>query len=330
MSTRDKSEAARREFEKRIPPLGELFPASVTSGSSGLHAWTRQTFDTDGTRITDPNALAGTTTWMPARMPDGSTIATFPYKCWLRRACDGGNLGTVFEIIAPPATSTGSTVKILQVQSGATNAFGYPARVQQWNSTTGVLSDLSSTEVRVQEFNGVALRAGDYIDASLLLGANVSEDCYAGFLSRLYLYSYASGGGPYGQSLAFYGGQYTLGSAKIISSIAAGRYLLAGPVAVQLSGSGFIQSFQTLLNFHFDGGVASFTPVLGSLFYSDTRNIVSSGSGTVVTFTALADFTVTTATDLWIDLNIAATGSAPIFIQAVAWMSNLAIFRYQG
>jgi hypothetical protein len=72
-----------------------------------------------------------------------------------------------------------NVVHVLQVQAGAANAFGNPARIQQWNPSTGEFSDLNTTEVRVKDPNGSTYAEDDYVVA-LYLGPNTSfVDCYA-------------------------------------------------------------------------------------------------------------------------------------------------------
>lgn len=64
----------------------DVFPASITSVSSGYHAWTEQAFDTDLVRYTKVGGRTGTTSFSPARMPDGSDLSSLPQNVWLRRS----------------------------------------------------------------------------------------------------------------------------------------------------------------------------------------------------------------------------------------------------
>jgi len=64
-----------------------------------------------------------------------------------------------------PPSNLPPGVQLLCVQAGASNTFGYPARIQKWDNATGANSDLNTTEVRVKDANGNALAAGDYVVA---------------------------------------------------------------------------------------------------------------------------------------------------------------------
>ncbi len=84
---------------QKVQKKDDTFPASVTSGAAGLHAWTEQTYAADGTRYTLPNGRTGTATYLPARMPDGSTLSSFPVAVTLRKAIRSETLGDVYEIV---------------------------------------------------------------------------------------------------------------------------------------------------------------------------------------------------------------------------------------
>lgn len=80
------SEDNKRRLDGLQPMDVLIIPAKFTGGLSGAHAWTRQDFDATGGRYDDPIAYTGvvsgvssqTVTYMPARMPDGSTLGSYP------------------------------------------------------------------------------------------------------------------------------------------------------------------------------------------------------------------------------------------------------------
>ncbi len=69
----------------------------------------------------------------------------------------------------------GTNVQVLKVQSGASNAYGYPARIQGWDGSTGTWSDLTTTEVRIADPNGGAFAVGAYVPVGRFLGINASN-----------------------------------------------------------------------------------------------------------------------------------------------------------
>lgn len=71
--------------------------------------------------------------------------------------------------------SASANVEVLQIQAGAANAFGYPARIQQWSDTAGTWSDLSTTEVRVEDPNGGVFAEGAYVPHARFVGINSSN-----------------------------------------------------------------------------------------------------------------------------------------------------------
>jgi hypothetical protein len=83
------------------------FPALITSGSGGYHAWTEQAFGPDNLRYTKPNGRTGTTTSNPAVLPDRSTLSSFPVECWLRRTMWSADKGVVYETVG--LTAAGSS-----------------------------------------------------------------------------------------------------------------------------------------------------------------------------------------------------------------------------
>jgi len=73
----------------------------------------------------------------------------------------------------------GTTTHVLKIQSGAANAFGYPARIQKWSDSAGTWSDFDTTEVRVEDPNGQTLAADQYVVARAV-GVNTSNvGCFA-------------------------------------------------------------------------------------------------------------------------------------------------------
>ena len=68
----------------------------------------------------------------------------------------------------------GSNVQVLQIQAGAANDFGYPARIQKWSNSAGTWSDLSATEVRVEDANGGVFAATGYVVARFV-GINAAN-----------------------------------------------------------------------------------------------------------------------------------------------------------
>lgn len=167
----------------------DRFPAKVTTVDtvSGGCAWTRQTFTTLGQR-TDDTRVRGYTNYNAA-YPVGTTISAsnLPVEVEMRKriVTQRGSLaaadkGATYEFDWPSGTGGTSVGKtfVLQIQSGSANSFGYPARLQTWNSAAGTWGDASATEVRVENPNGGIYTVGDYVEASYL-GVNSSAvDCY--------------------------------------------------------------------------------------------------------------------------------------------------------
>lgn len=82
----------------------------------------------------------------------------------------------------------GSNVQVLQIQAGAANDFGYPARIQKWSSSAGTWSDLSTTEVRVEDPNGGVFAATAYCVARFL-GINAANvGCFVAKVGTLAAY----------------------------------------------------------------------------------------------------------------------------------------------
>lgn len=159
------------------PPDTVIMPVKITSVTSSKYAWTLQIKDASGNRIDHPSGQTGTATVNPAYDPNG-LIDAFPCHAYIRPFGFVASLGgTIYEVIG---TSTSGTTKTLKIQSGASNAFGYPARVQTWSTTAGSWSDLNSTEVRVEDPNGSPFGVGEYVANARLLGTNSSSVvCYA-------------------------------------------------------------------------------------------------------------------------------------------------------
>lgn len=96
------------------PEVVELMYAKITGGASGVHAWTRQRIGASGSRYDDPLTYTGivsgvssqTTTWMPARMPDGSTLSTFPVYGYVRPIGLTPATGPNFEILIAGGSSS--------------------------------------------------------------------------------------------------------------------------------------------------------------------------------------------------------------------------------
>lgn len=72
-------------------------------------------------------------------------------------------------------------VQLLEIQSGAADADGYPARLQDW-AGSGTTADFSTDEVRVIDFNGGTFEVGQVVEARFL-GLNASGvGCYSSTL----------------------------------------------------------------------------------------------------------------------------------------------------
>jgi len=169
----------RNQVQSLLGQAPEIFPAAITSGTTGQHGWYEEAFGAGGARTTMIGGRTGTPAVDVARMPDGSTLGatpTSPVKVWLRRIGLAAATGMNHEVIGGGGTSGA----VLQVQSGAANSFGYPARVQAWSASAGTWGDASATEVRVEDPDGGGFAAGDYVANALFLGVNNSGvACYS-------------------------------------------------------------------------------------------------------------------------------------------------------
>jgi hypothetical protein len=115
------AEDCRRRLDAMTRKPDELIPAKITNGATALHAWTEQGIAADGTRYAKVAPLFGTVngldgatvTYRPARMPDGSTLTSFPVYGYVRDIGHGKvastNTGPNYEIIGA-STSTGSSL----------------------------------------------------------------------------------------------------------------------------------------------------------------------------------------------------------------------------
>lgn len=78
------------------------------------------------------------------------------------------------------------THQILKIQAGASNAFGYPARIQKWNESAGDWGDLDTTEVRVEDPNGSRLGEGMILPVCRLVGTNAAGvACFSAEYTRV-------------------------------------------------------------------------------------------------------------------------------------------------
>ena len=126
---------AKNQLDSLATKIDDTFPASITSGSLGLHAWTEQAFSTDGTRYTKSGGRTGTITYMPARMPDGSTLTVFPQYVWLKRAVVSDTYGPVYEILINPVGTLVTAYSLTPAQ------LGYAAGTQYIDMATVTLPD---------------------------------------------------------------------------------------------------------------------------------------------------------------------------------------------
>lgn len=78
------------------------FPAVITSGAAGYHAWTEQAFGADGLRYTKPGGRTGTAAVNPAVLPDRSTISSDTVEVWLRRTLWNATYGIIYEVVSNP------------------------------------------------------------------------------------------------------------------------------------------------------------------------------------------------------------------------------------
>jgi hypothetical protein len=111
------TEENRRELERQAREWPEFVAAKLTqetgigsgsgcwsggSGSGGVVLfcdWVEEWWDHTGARVEKPGGLFGTATWMPARTPNGESLATFPIHCILRRTLHT-DCGVQWEVIA--------------------------------------------------------------------------------------------------------------------------------------------------------------------------------------------------------------------------------------
>lgn len=160
----------------RMQFMGEdFFPAKVTNGQSGLHSWSEQTFNSDGTRRDLANGRFGTVTGLdgatvtrnPARMPDGSTLTTFPAYVWLRKALTTNSTLVNYEIFL---NTSGSSFPIFG-QAGPTTSLS--TTLPELPSFTTIFSSLLSTGLSVSGAvaNGI-FQSGKYHFAWNALGSS--------------------------------------------------------------------------------------------------------------------------------------------------------------
>lgn len=127
----DQTEQNRRDIERMVRETHELIPAKVTneSGSgTGLTSgtdddavylsWVEQSYRADGSRYDKPNGLYGSATYMPARHPNGETIPSFPFQCFVRRSVVTAK-GPEWEIVGAPGGESGSSGEPEIVSSGS-------------------------------------------------------------------------------------------------------------------------------------------------------------------------------------------------------------------
>jgi hypothetical protein len=101
------TERSRASREDEVHTIEGDFPAVITSGSGGYHAWTEQAFN-NGARYTKPGGRTGTTSVNPACLPDRSTIGAgkLPAEVWLRRTRWDATYGIIYEIIGGSGSSS--------------------------------------------------------------------------------------------------------------------------------------------------------------------------------------------------------------------------------
>lgn len=168
--------------------LVERFPALVTTvdtSSSRPCTWTRQDYDTLGQRTTGYVTYSGDSLMSPAYAV-GSPIcaANLPMQVEMRRripiisSTTGSTTdlqGVVYEFDNPTTQP-----EVVAIISTASNTFGYPSRVQQWDSSAGTFSDFNAVTVYTTDPNGGTFSAGQKVGVSKYLGPNSSgEDCFS-------------------------------------------------------------------------------------------------------------------------------------------------------
>lgn len=180
---------SRREIEKLLPAGQELIPVRVVAGQSGLHAWFEEDWETTGVRR-EPTAgirfgtvtglNSATKTWMPARMPDGSTLTGFPIKAWARRTTSTRQ-GDQYELIIPPrrvGVPTALVVSFTMSSPGTSNSVTFtdilltaPGTYLLWGEVLVAAATLGS---------GSSMITPSYLGLSVLSGDNGTAALYGG------------------------------------------------------------------------------------------------------------------------------------------------------
>ena len=169
-STAEAAADLQRKFDRSAPDEVEFFPAKITSGSSGKHAWTMQTFDANGDREDHPNGRTGTTTSMPAVLLDGGTLETTldSVPVWLRRAGSGSSTELArYDIVESPSaqfiSNISNTVGFVfgvgittsSVFTGSCKRKG-PHLISGWVQSSGI----ATVTITVRNSSGIMWHAG--------------------------------------------------------------------------------------------------------------------------------------------------------------------------
>ena len=196
-ATMQQSEDNKRRLDSLQPMDVLIIPAKFTGGANGAHAWTRQRIDATGGRYDDPLTFTGqvsgvssmTVTWQPARLPGTTAVLpTFPVYGYVTPIGLTPSTGPNYEIINSGVNAaTPSTMVLLKIIAGSANpTYGFPARVQIWDSGSNSFSDLNNTTVYVSAPNQLPstppytyhYEIGDFVDARLLGPSGSGFDAY--------------------------------------------------------------------------------------------------------------------------------------------------------
>jgi hypothetical protein len=166
--------ANRRAFVGESPAAGAAFAVTQQPIPAGECGWavvlgvTTCTLNVADAADTHAGPAAGD-------VADLATGATGPARILYKES--GTGAGKKAKVLLTGTGAGGG--EVLQIQAGASNSFGYPARVQTWSAAAGSWTDASATEVRVEDPNGSSWAEDDYVVAMFLGLSAGGVACYA-------------------------------------------------------------------------------------------------------------------------------------------------------
>lgn len=182
------AEQSRQTLAESVPVADEKdFPAVITSGSGGYHAWTEQAFDENGDRYTKPGGRTGTAASNPACNPARKPM-DYPVEVWLRRTIWNATYGLIYETVGgkgnpetAAVTITSSTPiasryqAVRRIQTGLPSAWPTAEQVWVYNTQSSSLYaglTLANARYNTDQYLGLDQLAVDYC-----CGITSSCDC---------------------------------------------------------------------------------------------------------------------------------------------------------